>query len=82
MTVALVLPPLDTATVAVHLGCTPGYVRLLVAAGIITPLYRKSRTGRGRPGMWFDIHEVDRRIVEAQVSGRVQLDKGRPVLRK
>lgn len=49
------MTPVDTATLAAHLQCTPGKVRLLVAQGYITPIGRW-RLGRvGRPTMWFDL---------------------------
>jgi len=79
-----VLAPIvvDTAALAVHLGCSPSYVRLLVSEGIITPVERRSRTGIGRPGMWFDVEAVDAAIAEAVRSGRVVIDHGIRLVRK
>lgn len=72
----------DTAALAVHLGCTPAYVRLLVSHGVIAPLGRWRRGLIGRPTMWFSLDAVDAAIERAEVDGRVSLDKGLKLVRK
>jgi hypothetical protein len=67
----------DTAALAVHLNCTPAYVRLLVHHGIITPKGRWSRHGKGRPTMWFNALDVDEQLTEAEHKGLAQLDNGK-----
>lgn len=67
----------DTEALAAHLKCTPAYVRLLVSRGIIAPSDRRSRTGRGRPTMFFNALRVDEELVEAERNGLVRLDEGR-----
>lgn len=73
---------LDTAALAIHLRCSPSYVRLLVSAGIITPIGTKMVRRTGRPSLTFDVDAVDEQIEEARLAGRVQFDQGRPRLRK
>lgn len=67
----------DTEALAVHLNCTPAYVRLFVHRGIITPAGRRSRHGRGRPAMWFDALRVDAELADAERNGLARLDNGR-----
>lgn len=50
-------PLLDTAAVAVMLGRTPGYVRLLAHRGKLTPVGAEDN-GRGRVRMLFDAEQV------------------------
>jgi len=72
----------DTEALAAHLNCTPAYVRLLVSKGIIVPLGRRSRKGRGRPTMFFNALRVDEELTEAERNGTVRLDNGRWRVRK
>lgn len=72
----------DTAALALHLRCTPSYVRLLVHEGILSPQTRQLVGPRGRPAMWFDLDLVDEAIRRAVDAGRVVLDQGRVRLRK
>lgn len=51
----------DTATLAVALGCSPSRIRKLVFLGRIAPVERRRRKetpGRGQPTMWFDLDAV------------------------
>lgn len=60
------MTPVDTATLAAHLGRSPAAVRALVRRNVITPIGRW-RTGRtGRPTMWFDLDQVDTQIAAAR----------------
>ena len=75
-------PIVDTAALAVHLGCSPSYVRLLVSAGIIQPYGRWSRRLLGRPTMWFSLDAVDAAMELAEHQGRVSLAQGIRLVRK
>lgn len=72
----------DTAALAVHLKCTPAFVRRLSGAGIIRPVDRTVIGQKGRPSMRFDIDEVDDAIEAAVTAGIVLLDQRRILLRK
>ena len=72
----------DTAALAVHLGCTPSYVRLLVHQQVIAPAGRWSRGLIGRPTMWFSLDAVDAAIELAQANGRVSLAPQVKLVRK
>jgi len=57
-------PPLaDTAAVAVAIGRSPGYVRLLVHKGLLQPVGTE-RVGRGRPRNLFDLRQVRQAIAD------------------
>lgn len=47
----------DTAAVAEALGRSPGYVRLLVHRGVLTPV-GSEQGRRGRPRLLFDLRDV------------------------
>lgn len=72
----------DTAALAIHLGCSPSYVRLLVSEGVIAPMGRWSRRPIGRPTMWFSLDAVDAAIELAQANGRVSLAPQVKLVRK
>lgn len=72
----------DTAALAVHLGVSPAYVRLLVQAEVITSAGRWKRTIMGRPTMWFSLDAVDAAIERAQADGRVSLADPLRLVRK
>lgn len=82
MTLTLAPVIVDTAALAVHLTCSPSYVRLLVSEGIIAPLGRRALRATGRPSMWFDVDAVDMAITQATQAGRVVLDQGLRIVRK
>jgi hypothetical protein len=50
--------PVDTATLAAHLGITTGDVRLRVHRGTLAPIGRWRTGRRGRPTMWFDLDTI------------------------
>lgn len=68
----------DTAALALHLGCTPAHVRRLVKRGIITTLGRAVGGHTGRPTMWFNTDQVDKQLAER----RNKLDAGQAYVRK
>lgn len=61
----------DTEALGVYLGCSAAMVRLLVSVGVIAPAARRTRRGKGRPTMWFDLDAVEADMISAEASGRV-----------
>lgn len=48
--------PVDTATLAAALSCTPAHVRRLTRSGVLHPIGTAPRRGRGgRPSHLFDL---------------------------
>lgn len=52
------MTPVDTATVAAHLGVGEREVRRQAAAGQLLTLGRWRTGRRGRPGLWFDLDNL------------------------
>ena len=72
----------DTAALAVHLECAPGYVRLLVHHGIIETVGKQRVKRCGRLSNTYDLDAVDAAITAAVDAGTVVLDQGRVRVRK
>lgn len=50
---------LDTAALALHLGCTAGMVRLMVHDGVIAPIGTVRLHRYGRRALLFDVDTVE-----------------------
>lgn len=68
----------DTAALAVSLGCKPEYVRLLVSKGVIEPIGRQMIAKTGRPSMQFDLEDAR----AAVTAWRAQLAEDPDLVRK
>lgn len=68
----------DTAALALHLGCTPAHVRRMARQGFITPIYQAMTGTTGRPAMHFDIDAVDAQLA----ARRTELDQAPAQVRK